>query len=217
MKKKEMIDYLCSVEHYPTMNSWNNAYGYSFNVKIHRLPLTREEKDAVYPMTDSAEFYERLSDVIRDWREEMAVHGTFSEQRTLSVDIEGMGAETIAERRKILENAGWTYDRHGTTSMTMKKTVRTPVFDAGFNGRSGGHLVLYKWNGHNYCGEGWSYDRDELEDMKADEVKAIYKIVKDFSRLYDSLLAEVKYMASHMKAAEEEYSVPKTRTVLVEA
>jgi hypothetical protein len=83
-------------------------------------------------------------------------------------------------------------------------------WQAGFNGRSGGYLVLYKGgrheNGRVYCSCGLNITEDEVPT----EVK------KDFRRLAIDIVKTAEYMAKNFKVEEEEISVPKTVKVLKE-
>jgi hypothetical protein len=214
--KKKMIDFILSFGKYPTMNSWNGRYGYSYNVKIHSLPFSSEQKDKLYSMLESDGFYDDINTVVYDFDENMKTFGTHTEKKTLSVNIDGMSAKEIAKRRTQLEAQGYKYDRHGTTIMTMEKTVDVSDFTAGFNGRQGGHLVLYKWNGYNTAGTGWTHEEDELNEMSLEEVKRVYDILKKFEELYNNLIEQAKYLADNFTVEQEEYSVIKTRNVLKE-
>jgi hypothetical protein len=181
MTKAQMIKFITGFEKYPTMNSWNHSNGYSYNVKIHNLPLTKDEREAAYTMLNTDEFYENINEVVDEWGNEMKKYGTHSNP---------------VDKRDVKEEE--------------------PNFTAGFNGRSSGHLVLYRWNGHNYAGSGWSYDEDEFKEMSIDEVKYIYDILKEFEALYNQLIGCVKSLVRDYKVEDETYTIEKTRKVLVD-
>ena len=166
--KKEMIAYLISVDTYPTMNSWNGSYGYSYNVKISSLPLSHDEKDKLYSILDdeslSMQFYDSLNFVIGEWENKI--------------------------------NTFFDVPRYDPMNHMATNEDKMKQFTIGFNGRSGGHLVLYKWNGYNYGGGSWIFDKEELEEMTRDEVKEIYTIVRMFENCKNDLLTETKYFAS---------------------
>lgn len=213
-----MIDFITSFETYPTMNSWNQEYGYSYDVKIRNLDLTKEEKDKVYDMLDTEGFYDGLNMIIDDWEESEKVlsFGTFNDKNQISVNIENLSEKQIKEKRKSWEKNGYTYDRHGTKIMTMFKKVEKPIFSVGFNGRQSGHLVLYKWNGYNYSGSGWNYSKEELNEMNKEEVSFVYKVLKEFEKLHNNLLEEVKYLINNYEVKDEECQVIETKKILVE-
>lgn len=83
-------------------------------------------------------------------------------------------------------------------------------WQAGFNGRSGGYLVLYKGgrheNGRKYCSCGLNIEEDEVPT----EVK------KDFRKLAVAIVKQAEYMAKNFKVQEEEVLVPKKVKVLQE-
>ena len=82
-------------------------------------------------------------------------------------------------------------------------------WQAGFNGRSGGYLVLYTGgivDGRIYCKPGRNIEEDEVPA----EVK------KDFRKLAVDIVKTAEYMAKHFKVAEEEILVPKKINVLQE-
>lgn len=82
-------------------------------------------------------------------------------------------------------------------------------WQAGFNGRSGGYLVLYRGgieNGRVFSKPGMGIEENEVPS----EVK------KDFRKLAVDIVKTAEYMAKHYKVTEEEISVPKTIKVLQE-
>ena len=82
-------------------------------------------------------------------------------------------------------------------------------WQAGFNGRSGGYLVLYTGgieNGRVYCKPGRNIEDSEVPTQ----------VKKDFRKLAVRIVQTAEYMAKHFKVTEEEISVPKTIKVLTE-
>ena len=216
MTKQSMIKYITSFELYPTMNSWNQSNGYSINMKVHNLPLRKAEKDKLYDIIGdeslSSEFYQRLSDDIENWKyDRLELFGKHTIKKEKQLNIGTSTATQIKNTRKYWEQNGWNYDRQGTQIMTLWKMVEEPNFDAGFNGRSGGHLVLYKWNGHNFAGTGWNHDKEELEEMSKEDVRWIYKILQAFESLAEALTETAREFASEeVEEIEQEYTVKKT-------
>lgn len=81
-------------------------------------------------------------------------------------------------------------------------------WQAGFNGRSGGYLVLYTGgikDGRRFCKFG------NIED---DEVPT--QVKKDFRKLAVDIVKTAEYMAKNFKVTEEEILVPKKVKVLQE-
>lgn len=82
-------------------------------------------------------------------------------------------------------------------------------WQAGFNGRSGGYLVLYKGgieNGRVYCKPGLNIEDNEVPT----EVK------KAFRRLAIDIVKTAEYVAKNYKVEEQEVQVPKKVKVLQE-
>ena len=81
-------------------------------------------------------------------------------------------------------------------------------WQAGFNGRSGGYLVLYiggiNEDGRVYCKPGLNIEDDEVPAQ----------VKKDFRKLAIDIVKTAEYMAKNFKVTEEEIEVPKTIKVL---
>lgn len=230
MTKKNMIKYILSFDCYPTMNSWNGSYEYSINAKVHSLPLRKHEQDKIYEMISddnlSSEFYSRLEDDIENWRwENKDLLGVFTEEKywegrgwlNLAVKEERkealktikaiLGHKLTQESREKFETALKNNQNVYGAFKEYREQVR---FTAGLNGRSAGHLVLYKWNGHNFGGSGWSHNEDELKEMSKEDVRYIYKVLKSFEKLFKTLVDTARSMAGE-EVEEVEYTKTKTK------
>jgi hypothetical protein len=97
-------------------------------------------------------------------------------------------------------------------------------YDAGFNGRSGGYLVLYDtgWDYSNgkatlvtYPGRSIDSDDPELfEDWGVSELRERVKIVQRFDKLCDDMRTTFIYYLENYELVDEEYTEVKTRHVL---
>ena len=104
-------------------------------------------------------------------------------------------------------------------------------YQARFNGRSGGYLVLYKGGQKNFtfieennekcgrCGAAGRYNREFFEiytktGQSIKENDAPANVLKAFRQLAVDIVETVEYMAEHTKVREEEYT--KTRKILTE-
>jgi len=94
-------------------------------------------------------------------------------------------------------------------------------WQAGFNGRSGGYLVLYQGeyvDRQVRCFPGRSTDQGEdFADWDMDSLRERVKLVQEFDELAERVLREAAYLAEHYEAADEERLVKQTRKVLREA
>lgn len=78
-------------------------------------------------------------------------------------------------------------------------------WQAGFNGRSGGYLVLYRGGKHS-DGRPYSYPGKSIED---DEIPV--DVLKSFRKLAVDIVKYTEYMAKTAKIENETYTVEKTR------
>lgn len=99
-------------------------------------------------------------------------------------------------------------------------------YKVGFNGRSGGYLVLYNENNNSSVLDSY-LENENYEDFK-EEVKEYYgslkeyhnelvrqvELVQDFDKLCDSLLEECKYMLEHCKVVEKEEQITRKYNTL---
>lgn len=65
--RKAMVEFLTEHFRYPTTGGWNNATGYAHNMKIYKLPLTREERDKAWDFLGCNEAYDNINFLIEDW------------------------------------------------------------------------------------------------------------------------------------------------------
>lgn len=91
---------------------------------------------------------------------------------------------------------------------------------AGFNGRSGGYLVMYQGGMHpnrsTFCYPGKSIDNNlDYEDLDINTLRNIVSKVQRFDQLCDEIVQITIDMANNCTVADEEYTVIKTRKVLV--
>jgi len=94
-------------------------------------------------------------------------------------------------------------------------------WQAGFNGRQGGYLVLYQGgkyqNGQVYFSPGRGTDQGEdFTNWDMCALRDRVKLVQEFDRLAEDILYEAVHMAKDYKAVDEEYTVTKTRKVFKE-
>ena len=177
---------------YNTMNSWNLSTAPAYNLKVHNV-IDHKLQDKVYALMEAEGFYDNINDLIAEF------------------------------------DASNNYE-----------------YQAGFNGRSGGYLVLYrggrKLSQHksrctvcgqrnfteateqdNKCGncganarvnhtmyETFTYPGKAIEE---NEVPA--DVLKAFKKLAVSIVKEAEYMAKQYNVEDEEYTVVKTRKVMV--
>lgn len=82
-------------------------------------------------------------------------------------------------------------------------------WQAGFNGRSGGYLVLYM-GGKKKNGQVFSYPGKDIDD---NEIPS--EVLKAFRQLAIDIVKTTEYKARHCQIKEEEYTVIKIRKVII--
>ena len=88
-------------------------------------------------------------------------------------------------------------------------------WQAGFNGRSGGYLVLYQGTSDGSCYPGRSTDQDEdYEDWTMDDLRDRVRLVQRFDRLADSIVQASIEMARNCEIVEETIMVPQVVRLL---
>jgi hypothetical protein len=93
------------------------------------------------------------------------------------------------------------------------------AWQAGFNGRSNGYLVLYQGGVENgrVFSTGKEIDQDEdFTEWDMEDLKKRVKLIQDFDSLADAIVKEVVYLAENYEVGEEEIQVPKKIKVLKE-
>lgn len=95
-----------------------------------------------------------------------------------------------------------------------------PGYKVGFNGRSGGYLVLYNDNNNSSVLDYYVDTNDNYDDFKEDvqlnygglkwykdELVNQVELVQEFDKLCDDLVEECRYMLKHYKIVEKERNV----------
>jgi hypothetical protein len=96
------------------------------------------------------------------------------------------------------------------------------LWQVGFNGRSGGYLVLYQgekrpsMNAVLFPGRGTDMCED-FEGWELRELRERVELVQEFDKLTDEIVKEAVYLANEYDLKEEEYYMKKTRNVLAPA
>lgn len=107
--------------------------------------------------------------------------------------------------------------------------IEHPGYRVGFNGRSGGYLVLCNENNNKSVLDYYVDTNDNYEDFKR-EIQDVYgglkwykdtleqqvELVQDFDKLCDNLLEECKYMLKNYKIVEKERTITQKYYDLVE-
>lgn len=147
--RNEMESYLRDHFRYYTDSSWNRTTSYAHNVKVHKLPLSADEKDKLYDILGCEDCYDGVNLLLGEFE---ALTG----------------------------------------------------YSVGFNGRSGGYIVLYSPLSRGMDSE------DDFHEWEGEDLVRRVKLVQSFDRLADDIVAECKNLVESFDVAEETVFTPKT-------
>lgn len=145
------------------------------------------------------------------------------------------GLSSIANNVKVY-NIGLPYEVLEMLEIDEYMTLKFDIEDweeehkgysAGFNGQSGGYLVLYNDNNNTNVLDIYITNSDDYEDFKAmlkednytlkdyhDKLVEQVELVQDFDRLCDTLRNECLYMLDNCKIKERDVTYTKTEKYL---
>lgn len=89
------------------------------------------------------------------------------------------------------------------------------VWQARFNGRNGGYLVLYQGDREHYYPNRGTDDDADFEEWEMYELRERVKLVQEFDKLADDMIRTAVRLTKEYVVREEEYFVPQTRKILV--
>jgi len=161
--RRSMIDFLTNHYRYYTLNSWNRSHSYAHNIKIRNLPINSKQKDKLFEMIETSDFWYAINGKICNFE---------------------------------IENDGWT---------------------VGFNGRSGGYIVLYQRkleNGREYITSKGVDEEMDFEDWVDEDLVDRVKIITKFDKLCDDILETVRYLLDTYDVKEKTIRVPQKIKVL---
>jgi hypothetical protein len=104
----------------------------------------------------------------------------------------------------------------------IEKFKRDTGYDAGFNGRCDGYVVMYdtEWDwkqNKSITYPGRDIDMyEDFEDWDIKDIRERVKLVQRFDQMCDDMLQTFIYYLENYELVDEEYTVIKTRKVLQE-
>jgi ribosomal protein S27AE len=201
--KKQMIDFLVNHYRYNTMNSWNNSTSYANKMKIYNC-IPNELQNKVFELMKAENFYDDLNWVIENWNAE----NNYNYQAGFNGRSGGYlvmyeGGKKESEHKSICTNCG---QKNFTEATETNKNC----------GRCGNDTRVNKKMFTIYSKPGLSIDQNEdFEEWSIDSIKERVKLVQSFDKLCDDIVDEVISMAQNNEIEEEEYTVTKTRKVII--
>lgn len=200
--RKDMIQFLTKHFRYNTMNSWNRSTSYAHNVKVYNLGLTSEQERKLYEMIDTDEFYAYIRDLIN----EFAVQHNYRWQVGFNGRCSGylvlyQGYAKPSEYKSVCTACGQKNYKSVAESGNCKC------------GRCGAEARIdyVKPPLQIGCYPGRETDMGEdFEDWELYQLKQRVKLVCEFDKLCDDILATVVDLIEHYEVCEEIVLRPET-------
>ncbi len=202
--REQMVDYLSTHFRYNTMNSWNLSESWANNMKVHRcIPSVFQAN--VFEMMETDEFYEEINWLLSDYSE--------NNNHTLQAGFNGRsGGYLVMYEGKVEWKTLFTFEGSNKESdyedgygwMGMEEAKRKGLFNKKIR-------YISSYPGRSVD----NYDREDYEGMMLWELVQITEKVQNFDKLCDDIRELTINMAKSFEVVEEEYTVVKTRKVLV--
>lgn len=204
--RTEMVEFLKNHFRYFTLNSWNRCSSYANNMKIYNLDLPEATKDKLYDLLDVEDARFRLSFLIEDfamdhgyqwqvgWNGRSGGYLVLYSGGRKKLDYKSRCTSCGQLNYKTVEESGC---RCGRCGKDTRVNLTSPIYQSFTTGRS-------------------VDDDEDFEGWDLDELQERVKLIMDFDRLCDDIVAEAAYMADECQVEEETYYVEKTRKVLTE-
>lgn len=205
--RKEMVEFLTSHFRYNTMDSWNHSTSYAHNVKIYNLGLTSEQEDRLYEMMNTDEFYDEINFIIHDFELEhdykwqVGFNGRSSGYLVL---YQG-GLKALDYKSRCTKCGQLNYK-------TVEETGNCKCGKCGAEARV--NLTRPIMQSFTYSGRDTDMDED-FKDWDIDSIRERVKLVQEFDKLCDDILAQVVYLCDNSAIEEEVEYIPQKKKVLV--
>lgn len=203
--REDMIRFLEGHFRYDTLSSWNRLTSYANNMKIHSLGLPKETQDRLYGLLDAEGAYIEPDRLIRQFSE---AHG-FAWTAGWNGHSSGYLVLYRASRKKLDYQSRCA--QCGQLNFTGIEKTGTKCGRCGRNARVNLMQPIYELRASCASVD----DNADFEDWTDDELRERVKLVTDFDRLCDDIIARAIRTADEYGIEEETYYVPHTRKVLV--
>ena len=204
-KRASMEEFLKNHFRYDTAASWNNSTSYANNVKLYNLGLGRETEDKLWEMTETAEYWQELDDITKDF----AIRHNYKWQAFFN----GHSSGYVVLYQGELRDSGYkSFCRYcGQQNFQEATEENCRCGKCGKDGRvnyTERPTTAVVFPGRSTDPEG------DFTDWSDERLKERVELVQDFDGLCDELLHAAVEMAESCDVAEEEYYVPQKRKVL---
>jgi hypothetical protein len=202
-----MTAFLSGHFRYPTMNYWNNSTSYANNIKIHSLGLPDGIRDKLYGISETAEFWEKARRLFDDFA------GNYDYRWQIGTNGRSGGYLVLysgsAEPSK--------YKSYCTVCGQPNYTAVADGWNICGKCRKPGRVNYLTPSVNIYVHPGKPVDMNEdFSDRTMQVLQDRVRLVQDFDRTTDGLLALAVGMCKDYEVKDEVYYTPHTRKTLVE-
>lgn len=201
-----MTQFLQNHFRYFTMNSWNKSKSYACNLKIYNHGLESNITDKLYDMIQTEEFFDEINELLSEFGR---AHN-YSWQAKMNGRSGGylvlyQGTASLSDYRSYCTNCG-------------QRNYRSIQEDGNVCGVCGQH-TRFDYIEPPICisvypGRGTD-DYEDFEAWDMYELRERVKLVQEFDKLADRIVAKATELAKNYVVKDEEYYIPQTRKVMV--
>ena len=204
--RKDMVEFLTSHFRYDTMSSWNRSTSYAHNVKVYNLGLTREQSDKLWEMIEIDEFYDEINWLMDDWAREHNYEWQvgFNGRSCGYLVLYQGGQKKLDYKSRCTKCGQLNYQsveengcRCGKCGAEARVNLTKPIMQS-----------------FTYSGRDTDMGED-FADWDMYSLKKRVKLVQEFDKLCDDILAQVVYLINNATVEEEVEYIPQKRKVLV--
>ena len=201
-----MTQFLQNHFRYFTMNSWNKSKSYACNLKIYNLGLESNITDKLYDMIQTEEFFDEINELLSEFGR---AHN-YSWQAKMNGRSGGylvlyQGTASLSDYRSYCTNCGQrnysSIQEDGNVCGVCGQHTRVDYIEPPIC------ISVYPGRGTD--------DYEDFEAWDMYELRERVKLVQEFDKLADRIVAKATELAKNYVVKDEEYYIPQTRKVMV--
>lgn len=195
LKKEEMISFLKNHFRYHTANSWNNSTSYAVNIKISDMDIPWETKEKLFDLMECEDAFDDMNAMIGKWSK--------SHDYNWQPGTNGRSGGYLVLYQGTAKPSGYK----SYCMCCGQKNYKSTAESGNICGRCGcASRVDYEKEPITlsvYPGRSIDMDEDFV-DWTYQEVLDRYRLVKDFDKLAEDILASAAKMAEEYTVGYEE-------------
>lgn len=204
--RKEMTAYLQKHFRYSTMNSWNGADSYAHNLKIYNLGLDPEIEMKLYDLLQFQEFYDTQRELMDDFARR--------HQFIWQVGMNGRSGGYLVLYEGELRSTGYLSFCTCCGQRNYRRVEETGNVCGRCHSPARVNYLTSPMQAVSFPGRGVDMDED-YDEWPIQVLRDRVRLVQDFDRLADDLVAQAVQFAQDYEIEEVEVCVPQTQRVLV--